>query len=289
MHKYVKHLWTICRFLLKTSFPEEKPPSKDKDKDKDKEAALPKEARDRAARMKPRQRPYATEAQMQLSSPTPLAPPPRSPSPSPESIVQQSVKPMKKLYKAGEKSGQGGFGTVFLAKDMQAKQARVAVKKLPHDNPRTQENNWSEIAFLSMCKHPNICAFLKAYLVKEKDTPDEIWIIMEFLEGGTLSEAARAHRFSDQHIGYVAHEVLMALQYLHGKHLVHRDLKSANVMMSIKGEIKLIDFGLCADFSEGPRVKMLGSPYWIPPEMVWEMPHSYSADIWSPPHPTPPP
>jgi len=52
-------------------------------------------------------------------------------------------------------------------------------------------------------------------------------------------------------------------------------------MMSIKGEIKLIDFGLCGDFSEGPLIKMLGSPYWIPPEMILRKPHSFPADIWS--------
>jgi len=51
--------------------------------------------------------------------------------------------------------------------------------------------------------------------------------------------------------------------------------------MSVKGEIKLIDFGLCADFSFGARSKMLGSPYWVPPEMIHEKPHTCVADIWS--------
>ena len=67
----------------------------------------------------------------------------------------------------------------------------------------------------------------------------EVWIITEFMHGGTLHEAARAHRFEDKHIAYVAREVLKALKFLHGKKFAHRDLKSQNVMMAINGAIKL--------------------------------------------------
>jgi len=51
--------------------------------------------------------------------------------------------------------------------------------------------------------------------------------------------------------------------------------------MSINGSIKIIDFGLCADFSQGPRVSIVGSPFWIPPEMIKKEAHSFPADIWS--------
>jgi len=73
----------------------------------------------------------------------------------------------------------------------------------------------------------------------------------------------------------------MGLEFLHSRNFAHRDLKSANIMMSIKGEIKLIDMGFCADFSAGPRTKMLGSNYWISPEMIQNKPHSCPVDIWS--------
>jgi len=132
-----------------------------------------------------------------------------------------------------------------------------------------------------MCNHPNIVEYYQMFLVEEKGQPREVWIIMEYLQGGTLREASKSSLFTDVHISYVAREILRGLNYLHKKQLAHRDLKSTNVMMSIKGEIKLIDFGLCADFSNGPRTKMLGSPFWIPPEMIQEKPHSYPVDIWS--------
>jgi len=197
------------------------------------------------------------------------------------------------------------------------------VKKLNNNNVREKEANLSEIAFLSICDHPNIVEFHKAFLVSQKvkknqkekekekkkgkrqsgrpDSEDdgrkekepkpkdkkgneieyEIWIVMEYLRGGTLEQAARSQRLSDEHVAYVAREVLKALKYLHDLGFVHRDLKSSNIMLSVTGQVKLIDFGLCCDIRDGPRYQTVGSPYWIPPEMLKRQGHTYPADIWS--------
>jgi serine/threonine protein kinase len=190
-----------------------------------------------------------------------------------EQLAQAPDKDTKKLFKNLEFSGKGGFGRVFGGKDI-ATRHRVAIKKLPHVTDKDKRNNYSEIAFLMTCEHPNIVKFLSAYEVKE-----EVWIVMEFLEGGTLNEAVKVHQFSEKHIAYVAREMLKGLKYLHAQGFVHRDLKSANVMMSIDGDIKLIDFGLCADVSEGERVQMLGSPFWMPPEMIHRKPHGCAVSL----------
>jgi len=131
------------------------------------------------------------------------------------------------------------------------------------------------------CQHPNIVKYLRTYLVQENNKPDMIWIAMEYLHGETLGDAAKTYNFIDSHIAYTARELLKGICYLHELGYAHRDIKSSNVMLSVNGDIKLIDFGLCAEFSEGPRKKMVGSPYWIPPEMILNIPHSLSADIWS--------
>lgn len=184
---------------------------------------------------------------------------------------------VKKFYKNIEFSGKGGFGRVFAAKDIATKK-RVAIKKLPHATDKDKKNNYCEIAFLSTCNHPNIVKFNRAW---EFDDKQEVWIVTEFLEGGTLSEAVKVHQFTERHIAYVAREILKALKYLHSLGYIHRDLKSGNVMMSIEGQIKLIDFGLCCDTVDGDRLQMLGSPYWIPPEMIKKKRHGCPADIWS--------
>jgi len=128
------------------------------------------------------------------------------------------------------------------------------------------------------CNHPNIVKFHNAYHNSEKNM---LWIVMEYLEGGTLADAVKAYKFSEAHIAYVSREILKGINYLHEQGFAHRDLKSSNVMLSLDGHIKLIDFGLCADFSGGSRTKMLGSPYWMPPEMILKQPHSLAVDIWS--------
>jgi hypothetical protein len=191
-------------------------------------------------------------------------------------VSEKGEKEMKKIYKNMTMSGKGGFGRVYYGREISSPKRKVAIKKVPHETEKQKRDNWSEIGFLHRCNHPNIVKFYDAF-----DMGSEMWIVTEFLEGGTLSEAANRHQFSEQHIGYIAREMLKALTYLHSNKMVHRDLKSANVMMSIDAEIKLIDFGLCCELVNGERLQMLGSPYWMPPEMIQRKHHGYPADIWS--------
>ncbi|KYR00745.1 protein serine/threonine kinase [Tieghemostelium lacteum] len=185
---------------------------------------------------------------------------------------------IKRLFSVKDRVGRGGFGTVYLARSLTDKtKPRIAIKKLPHLVKKEKKFNIKEIRVLEYANHPNIITYHDSYLVG-----DEMWIVMEFMEGGTLTEACQQYPFQESNIAYVAKEALQGLQYLHQNHLVHRDLKSQNIMMTTNGEIKLIDFGLCSSFAnKKQRVRMCGSPLWMPPEMIQQKPHSYSADIWS--------
>jgi len=129
---------------------------------------------------------------------------------------------------------------------------------------------------LSFCNHPNIVKFYTCHEVK-----DELWIVTELLEGGTFEDAAKALHFTESNIAYIARELLNGIAYLHANQLAHRDLKSANIMMSVRGEVKIIDLGLCTDMSNGFPTHMVGSPFWMPPEMIQCKPHTYAVDIWS--------
>jgi len=164
----------------------------------------------------------------------------------------------------------------FHARSAKEKGKVVAIKKMPHSTRKQKSSNFHEVSILNACNHPNIVKFITCHEVK-----DELWIAMEFLEGGTFEEAAKAWNFNEANLAYVAKELLKGINYLHQNQLAHRDLKSANIMMSIQGQVKLIDFGLCADMSTGFPRHMVGSPFWMPPEMILGKPHTYAVDIWS--------
>jgi len=102
------------------------------------------------------------------------------------------------------------------------------------------------------------------------------------MEGGTLTEALKGFNFEEKHIAFAAKEMLKGMRYLHGRNLVHRDLKSGNIMMTTQGDVKLIDFGLCVDLAEDEQPEhMVGSPFWMPPEMIQRRPYGPAVDIWS--------
>jgi len=195
--------------------------------------------------------------------------------PSQETLLSEAV--VKKEVKVQEVVGEGGFGRVYMAKNLKGK-GRVAVKKMKHIRPRDQFRNLSEIFFLKRVDHPNIVKYLSAYTVN-----DELWIVTEFMEGGTLSQALKCFEFQEKQIAFVAKEMLQGIYYLHQNQLIHRDLKSSNIMMTTYGDVKLIDFGLCMDYKVqgGRRCHMVGSPFWMPPEMIKKESYSYPVDIWS--------
>jgi len=188
----------------------------------------------------------------------------------------------KTMIKFGELEGRGGFGRVFAGKLKNPKSSSdkslFAIKLMPHKTDKEIRMNFNELGYLRYCAHPNVVKYHRSYLHDN----EELWLLMEFLEGGTLSQATANFQFSESHIAYVAREMLKGIAFLHSANIAHRDLKSANVMLSMKAEIKLIDFGLSADFSEvQEEVHTCGSPYWMPPEMIMQQPHSLPVDIWS--------
>jgi serine/threonine protein kinase len=195
--------------------------------------------------------------------------------------IKTPPKSLGKLFKGGNLTGEGGYGKVFISRDNVRKEA-VAIKKISHTTHKHKESNFSEVGFLSGCSHANIITFYNAYFNSNpKKGIDEVWIISEFVHGGTLAEAAKNFAFKENQVAYIAREVLSALKYLHDKRWAHRDLKSPNIMLTLEGRVKLIDFGLCADMAAGHRTKLLGSAFWIPPEMIHRKPHTETVDIWS--------
>mmetsp|Transcript_15120 Transcript_15120/g.22651 ORF Transcript_15120/g.22651 Transcript_15120/m.22651 type:complete len:504 (+) Transcript_15120:35-1546(+) len=217
----------------------------------------------------------------------------------------------KSYCKIGIELGTGGFGSVFevslnqklLRKEAAAAAAsasssepangkgkksrkknktpeiRYAVKVMDISDMPHKTSALNEIRFLSTLHHPNIVTYFESFLT---ESGKDCWVFMERLEGGTLRQAAEEYRFLEKHIAYTAKEILTALAFLHEKGIVHRDLKSENIMMTTDGQIKLIDFGLCTEVPKTkPLVGIVGSPYWVPPEMIHLQPHDTSADIWS--------
>jgi serine/threonine protein kinase len=131
----------------------------------------------------------------------------------------------------------------------------VAIKRVPYTSSKDKRKALQEVRFLRYCgEHPNIVGIHRAHLVKE-----ELWMVMEFLEGATLMQAVSIHKFSELQIAYIARYMLKAICFLHENQIAHRDLKSSNVMLTTSGSVKLIDLGLCTDVSQGQVTHMVGS------------------------------
>ena len=184
-------------------------------------------------------------------------------------------------YKIIEKIGEGGMGIVYKAEDTKLKR-NVALKFLPSELTRDKKAKArliQEAQAAAALNHPHICT---VYEVDEID--DQTFFAMEFIEGQTLRERLKSGPLGIEEAVNIAFQVAEGLGEAHKKGIIHRDIKPANIMMTKKGQAKIMDFGLAklawgADLTKPSMI--MGTVAYMSPEQARGQKVDYRADIWS--------
>ena len=186
------------------------------------------------------------------------------------------------LYQKIKRVGQGASGIVYLARPLDPRMSKyryVAIKQIELSLQPRKELIVNEITVMRESQHPNIVNFLEAYL----RTPNDLWVVMEYMEGGSLTDIIDNNKLSEVQIATICRETCLGLQHLHSKNIIHRDIKSDNMLLDGYGNVKITDFGFCAKLTvqKNKRATMVGTPYWMAPEVVKQKEYGAKVDVWS--------
>ncbi|CAA20324.1 PAK-related GC kinase Nak1 [Schizosaccharomyces pombe] len=185
-------------------------------------------------------------------------------------------------YTKLELVGRGSYGAVYRGICNLTKET-VAIKILNLDTDEDEVSDiQKEVAVLSELKQSdveNIIKYHGSYLVGTN-----LWIIMDYCHGGSVRTLMEAGPISEPCISLILRETLQALKFIHHAGIIHRDIKAANILVSMSGNVKLCDFGVAAELNinRRKRITFIGTPYWMAPEVIRDgQEYNVMADIWS--------
>ena len=216
------------------------------------------------------------------ATPSPAASPAASPTATGKTVTLTDLVVQGTPYHAYKDMaliGSGAAGEIYVATQI-ATGRQYALKKLKV-NQQNVELLTTEIFIMKSSVHPNVVAYLESYLERT-----DLYVVMEYMDGGCLTEILEQFehlRLSEPQIAYVARNVLQGLRYIHSMQRVHRDIKSDNILLNLRGEVKLADFGYAVQLTEQKqkRSTIVGTPYWMAPEVIRGQNYDTKVDIWS--------
>ncbi|XP_072286891.1 nik-related protein kinase isoform X2 [Pyxicephalus adspersus] len=195
------------------------------------------------------------------------------------------------IFELVEVVGNGTYGQVY--KGRHVKTGQLAAIKVMNVTEEEEEEIKLEINMLKKYSHHrNIATYYGAFVRKGlAGQDDQLWLVMEYCGAGSVTDLVKKTKgncFKEDWIAYICREVLRGLAHLHAHHVIHRDIKGQNVLLTENAEVKLVDFGVSAqlDRTIGRRNTFIGTPYWMAPEVIAcdENPDStydYRSDLWS--------
>ncbi|VDN58601.1 unnamed protein product [Dracunculus medinensis] len=175
------------------------------------------------------------------------------------------------------KLGEGSYGSVHKAIHKQTGHV-LAVKKVPVDTDL--QEIIKEISIMQQCDSDYVVKYYGSYFKNS-----ELWIVMEYCGAGSVSDIMKIRRktLSEGEIAVVIRDVLEGLRYLHDLKKIHRDIKAGNILLNTEGHAKLADFGVAGQLTDtmAKRNTVIGTPFWMAPEVIQEIGYDTKADIWS--------
>uniref|UniRef100_A0A8C3APH6 non-specific serine/threonine protein kinase n=1 Tax=Cyclopterus lumpus TaxID=8103 RepID=A0A8C3APH6_CYCLU len=208
-----------------------------------------------------------------------------SPAKSLVDIDLASLRDPAGIFELVEVVGNGTYGQVY---------KKPHHKSLPLSPLQDEEEEIKlEINMLKKYSHHrNIATYYGAFIKKSPPGhDDQLWLVMEFCGAGSITDLVKntkGNTLKEDWIAYISREILRGLAHLHAHHVIHRDIKGQNVLLTENAEVKLVDFGVSAqlDRTVGRRNTFIGTPYWMAPEVIAcdenpDATYDYRSDLWS--------
>jgi hypothetical protein len=130
-------------------------------------------------------------------------------------------------YRNKEEAGSGASGIVYVAKNILTKEI-VAIKKIKVEQQPIKKHILNELCILRELKHKNLINFIESYFLRETSI---LWIVLQYMDGGSLTDITRITEMDESEIAAITFEVVSGLKYLHHNGLIHRDIKSDNILI----------------------------------------------------------